>query len=248
VTVRRRSAPVSAVSAVVVPVVALLLAGGCGGEPPATKPPDGAALFRATELSSSLDVFSCATCHDAAAAQSTLIKPGAPLAGAPQRPSFWGGQENDLLRAMNDCLTYFMDASTPLAANDPEADALFAYLVSLGPGNPGAVPFTVVRSIDDLPRGDAVHGAAVYTLACSACHGSMHDGVNRLDDRIPILPEETLAAHASYTPSGQRQVFIEKVRHGGFLGYGGDMPPFSLEVLTDDDLSDLLEALGVLGS
>jgi thiosulfate dehydrogenase len=42
-------------------------------------------------------------------------------------------------------------------------------------------------------------------------------------------------------------VFIEKVRHGGFLGYGGDMPPYSLEVLPDATVSDLLEALGVLG-
>jgi thiosulfate dehydrogenase len=228
----------------------MLWASACGGAPrAASAASSGAALFRSTAVSaSSLDLFTCATCHDTAPGTSTLIKPGAPLAGAPERPSFWGGQENDLLRSINDCLIYFMDASAPRAATDPEADALYSYLVSLGPGDSDPVPFTVVKSIDDLPRGDAGHGAAVYTLACSTCHGAMHSGTGQLASRVPVLPEQTLAAHASYSPSGQRQVFIEKVRHGGFLGYGGDMPPFSLQVLSDADLSDLLEALGVLGT
>ncbi len=227
---------------------ALLFACACGGGPsPAGLP--GAALFQSTAISSSsLDLFTCATCHDAAAARSTLIKVGAPLAGAPDRPLFWGGQENDLLRSINDCLTYFMDASVPLTASDRQADALYAYLLALGPGSPDPAPFTLVTSIDDVPRGDAARGATVYTLACATCHGGMHDGTGRLDSRVPILPEETLAQHATYSPSGQRLVFIEKVRHGGFFGYGGDMPPFSLEALSDDQLSDVLEALNVLGS
>lgn len=229
-------------------VPALLVAAACGGGPPAALTTSGATLFRSTALSpSSLNVFSCAACHETQT-RSTLIKPGAPLAGSPQRPSFWGGQENDLLRSINDCRNDFMDASAPLEATDPEADALYTYLLSLAPGDPHPVPFTVVTSIGDVPRGDADRGAAVYTLACATCHGSLHDGLGRLDSRIPILPEQTLAQHASYSPAGQRLVFIEKVRHGGFLGYGGDMPPFSLEVLSDADLSDLLEALGALGS
>jgi thiosulfate dehydrogenase len=40
-------------------------------------------------------------------------------------------------------------------------------------------------------------------------------------------------------------VFIEKVRHGGFLGYGGLMPPFSLEAMTDAELGALLSFLGL---
>lgn len=40
-------------------------------------------------------------------------------------------------------------------------------------------------------------------------------------------------------------MFVQKVRHGGFLGYGGKMPPYSQEKLTDQDLGDLLELLGV---
>ena len=34
------------------------------------------------------------------------------------------------------------------------------------------------------------------------------------------------------------------VRHGGFLGYGGEMPPFSVEKLSDAELADLIEYLG----
>jgi thiosulfate dehydrogenase len=45
----------------------------------------------------------------------------------------------------------------------------------------------------------------------------------------------------------QRLIFTEKIRHGLFLGYGGTMPPFSSQLLSDAEVSDLLEALGVLG-
>jgi thiosulfate dehydrogenase len=189
------------------------------------------------------NVFACATCHDVV----PLIKPGASLAGATLRPSFWGGQENDLLRAVDDCRTYFMDASAPLSSADADAQDLYAYLVSLEPGDSDPVPFTIVQTVADVPRGDAGRGTALFANACATCHGSMHGGSGRLASRIPVLPDETLAAHASYGAADQRLIFIEKVRHGGFLGYGGDMPPFSLEILDDSGLSDLLEGLGVLG-
>ncbi len=69
----------------------------------------------------------------------------------------------------------------------------------------------------------------------------------RLLPNAPILPEETLANHPSpdYTDEDRRLVFVEKTRHGGFLGYGGQMPLFSAEVLSDVDMADLLAYLGV---
>ncbi len=210
---------------------------------------NGRALFESTALSpSATNLFSCETCHDPTPGL-TVMKPGSALAGATLRPSFWGGQENDLLRSVDDCRTEFMLASAPLEAASADAEALYAYLASLEPGDPNPQPFTFVREIDDLPRGDANHGYLVYGQACARCHGSMHDGDGRLGDIVPVLPEDTLAVHAppAYSPRTQRLVFIEKTRHGVFLDYGGEMPPFSLEVLRDSDLSDLLEALGVLG-
>jgi hypothetical protein len=40
-----------------------------------------------------------------------------------------------------------------------------------------------------------------------------------------------------------RVSFIEKSRHGAFLGLYGSMPPYRLEALPDADLSDLLAFL-----
>jgi thiosulfate dehydrogenase len=230
-----------------------LLALGCGaGSSDAETDPveRGRALFESTALSSSgLNRFRCSTCHDARPGASGSLKPGAALAGATRRASFWGGQEDDLLSSIEDCRGQFMLASAPFPAGDADADALYAYLASLEPGSPENVPFSVVRSISDVPRGAAERGKATFASACASCHGSMHAGAGRLSERVPVLPEDTLIDHPapSYTPRLVRLVFIEKTRHGGFFGYGGVMPPFSLEVLPDAALSDLLEAFGVLG-
>lgn len=234
------------------PLALLLVLVACSPhpEPHADDVARGQDLFTSRELSpSGSNLFSCATCHDLNAGQTMVRRPGAPLAGVTSRPSFWGGDENDLLRAIDDCRTEFMLANTPLDAADANADALYAYLLSLEPGDPSAQAFTVVRDVADVPRGDARRGYVVYAQACEQCHGSMHDGDGRLGDIVPVLPEDTLAAHPApaWSPRTQRLVFIEKTRHGVFLNYGGEMPPFSLEVLPDADLSAALEALGVLG-
>lgn len=226
-------------------LAAALAGGACDAPTPVER---GQALFASRALSPSrLNLFTCATCHDADAAAdgaAALLRPGAAMAGVTRRPSFWGGQQDDLLRAINDCRAQFMGASAPLRAAEADGEALYAYLDSLrdrGDGRP--VAFTVVREIDDLPRGEAAVGEALYARSCGACHGALHTGQGRLAARVPVLPEETLAEHASYTPAAQRLVFVEKIRHGGFLGYGGDMPPYSREVLSDGALSDLLEVL-----
>jgi thiosulfate dehydrogenase len=225
---------------------------GCGTNAPDQKElvARGYELFNSRALSSSgLNLFACSTCHDERAPGPTITKTGALLAGVTERPSFWGGQEDDLLLAIDDCRNEFMAASVPLEPKNADADALYAFLASLEPGNAAAVPFRVVREIDDIPRGDATRGQATYAKACRQCHGAIHTGYGSLGDVVPILPDDTLAAHPppAYSPRTQRLVFIEKTRHGVFLNYGGQMPPFSAEVLPDADLSDVLEALGVTG-
>ena len=47
-----------------------------------------------------------------------------------------------------------------------------------------------------------------------------------------------IRAHQEGGPSA-RIVRAEKVRHGGFFGVGGQMPPFSLEQMSDEDLGAL---------
>jgi thiosulfate dehydrogenase len=183
----------------------------------------------------------CANCHafDDTAAQ--RIYPGGDLRGATLRTSFWGGQVNDLLRALNDCRTLFQGLSA-LEASSPEAADLYAFLETLD-GPPDPVPFTVVQSIADLTPGSAELGFSTYSGACRPCHGEMKSGAGRLSEALPVLPDEALTTHASYSEEEQRLVFVEKARHGRFYGYGGFMPPFSLEVLPDERLADLLSAL-----
>ena len=226
-----------------------LMAAGCSQPVATNAQARGEALFESRALSPSrLNFFTCATCHQAQVdPDDPYVRPGAALAGATDRPSFWGGQENDLLRAINACRKQFMFASAPLAAADPDAEALYAYLLTLEPGDSAPAPFTIVRSVLDLPRGESQGGARVFARTCALCHGSMHEGQGRLDERVPVLPEQTLAEHAEYGKRSQRLIFIEKIRHGGFLDYGGEMPPYARETLADSEVSDLLEAMQVTG-
>jgi thiosulfate dehydrogenase len=228
--------------------LAVCLLSACSGPAKESDIERGGALFSATTTSpSTLNFYSCATCHDTGTQSSAWLKPGATLAGVIRRASFWGEQEVDLFAAIDACRREFMGANQPLDASDPEALALYAYLSSLEPLQPNPVPFTVVREIEPLPRGDRSSGERVFAQACLYCHGAPHTGAGRAAERVPVLPEDTLAAHADLSARVQRLVFIEKTRHGSFLGYGGDMPPFSREVLSDARVSDVLEALSVLG-
>jgi thiosulfate dehydrogenase len=210
----------------------------------------GGELFRSSELSSSqLNIFTCATCHETAApgASPAVIKSGAVLAGVTRRSSFWGGMEVDLLDAINDCRLYFMSDRDELARDDSRAEALYAYFLTLEPGDAAPVAFTVPSTIENVSRGSADAGGTLFPSACGSCHGELHTGAGRLAPLVPVLPEDALASHATYDIPTQRLIFIEKVRHGGFFGYSGMMPPFSKEALSDAALGDLLEALGVTG-
>jgi len=236
-----------------VAVGALSCSSGPGGTDPVAR---GAKLFDSRDLSdSNLNRYTCATCHDAAAgggqdpsSSMAPLEPGAAMAGVTHRPFFWGGMESDLLTAVDDCRRLFMNDSAPLARDDPAARDLYAYLVSLEPGDPAAVAFSVPTNIANIARGDASRGDGLFARSCGRCHGELHTGHGRLGSNVPSLPEDAVASHASYDPDTQRLIFIEKTRHGGFFGYSGIMPPFSEQALPDAQLADILETLGVVGS
>lgn len=237
---------------------ALLLAGapGCQADQETevvhgTAVDHGAALFNDPSIAGTgYNAFACSTCHAVGAAgEGDSVRSGAPLNGVVERPSYWGGDEVDLLRSINLCLYYFMLRDAPLKADDEDARALYAYLESLpsGPADAEPVPFTVVRTIEDLPPGDASRGAGVYDRACLTCHGVAGTGEGRIVERAPVLPQQTLEEHPAgeYTELERRLVFVEKIRHGGFYGYGGQMPPLSLEKLSDAEVGDLLTFFGI---
>jgi thiosulfate dehydrogenase len=237
-------------------VLAASAALGCTGEPDVkviqgTAVEHGEALFHDPAVAkSSFNKYSCATCHEATAGEAgQAILTGAPLAGAVMRPSYWGGQELDLLQAINNCLYYFMLKDKAWTADDVDARAMYAYLETLkGDGeSQKAAPFTVVYVLYDTPNGDAKRGEATYGRACASCHGPAHTGEGRLVERASVLPEAAIAEHPpdKYTDNDRRLVFIEKIRHGAFVGYSGQMPPFSKEKLSDQDIGDLLGFFGL---
>jgi thiosulfate dehydrogenase len=193
-----------------------------------------------------INQLACVDCHtETSEAGGASVPTGGPLAGATKRTAYWGGQELSLLSSINDCRYYFMLADAPWTGDEDEAKAIYAYLESLdGPAD--AVPFTIAEVVEPGP-GDAKKGEATYARACASCHGAIHSGVGAKLDRAPVLPDDTLAEHplGDYTAAERRLVFVEKVRHGTFAGYGGQMPPFSKELLSDGDMADILSYLEV---
>jgi thiosulfate dehydrogenase len=208
----------------------------------------GASLVKDPAFSSSpFNAFACTDCHAIESEDPRLLS-GATLRGAAVRPTYWNGFETELLGAVNDCVIFFMkgDPIDPLSDN---ARALYDYLDSIKDAGPqDAQPFTVVLTTTLAPaRGDVTRGAEVHRLACQGCHGEATSGAGRIEQAAaPILPEqakaEALAAFPDFDPA---VVFTEKVRHGQFFIVGGNMPPFSIEALSDADLGALLAFYGL---
>ena len=234
-------------------VFVVLGVSACAGDvEPRSAAERGRELLSNPKLSSStLNFASCTTCHRVDDSdRPEAILPGVVLAGATQRPTFWAGQEFDLLQSINQCRFYFMSSNTPWTPQEENAKSIYAYLLSLesraSSAQRASIPFTMVRDAADVPASGAAAGEAIYNRACKTCHGTVHQGVGRLRQGLPVLPEETVERHRYLNSrDATRLAFIQKTRHGGFLGYGGTMPPFSLEVMSDADLGSLLAFLGL---
>ena len=208
---------------------------------------EGQRLFADPNLSASLfNDFSCATCH-AVEDGDTRILAGRDLRGVTARPRTWGGNQRDLLTAVNFCLVYFMRGQ-PLPPDDIRSRSLWEYLKSLE-SVPGAVtttlPMTVVRTAADVARGDPTRGQEVYARACQECHGDKDTGAGRINDLATNLTEVRAESDQLFPGTPHALVFAEKVRHGQFFGVGGNMPLYSLEALSNEDLGALFAYLGL---
>lgn len=230
------------------PVLAILavlgLIAGCG---PVLAKDAGAQLFTDPRFSGSeVNAFSCATCHSIGN-KDGRIYPGLSLADAAGRARFWGGASTSLLDATNACVVFFMRGQ-PIAKDEPRARALYEYLVSTTSDRPVAtrppLPLTIVENVSSVARGDSARGAEVWDAACKVCHGAPHTGEGRLSELAAKVPEDS-ADFAAQVGFPLDLVVIEKVRHGGFFGIGGTMPPFALEQLSDEDLGALVAFLGL---
>ncbi len=213
----------------------------------------GAMLSRdPTASRSRYNVFACATCHaERAADVGSRILPGAPLEGAARRATYWGGETVHLREAVERCWVFFM-RGTPTDLDGITGEALYAWLQSLSPPDSTTgtqtVPATWPRVIRPLEgEGDATAGRATWQRACANCHGALGTGAGRLSTLVSIVPNDTQVEHCSdvipptypNATAYMRTVVVEKIRHGSFLGYAGTMPPFSNELLSDDEVRNL---------
>jgi thiosulfate dehydrogenase len=222
------------------------MAAGCGEDKPKAAADFGEELFHDARLSeSTFNRFSCATCHGTTPfAPAGRIDSGYTLHDVASRPSWWGGSETHLLDAVNFCYVNFMRGVTKLEVDDPRSRALYEYLVRISPdAQAEALPFTVVKDIVDVPRGDTALGETVYRAACKTCHGELHTGKDRLTDQASVLPEVTKDYGTMFPGVPPSKVVIEKVRHGQFFGVGGNMPLYSTEALSNEELGALLAYL-----
>jgi mono/diheme cytochrome c family protein len=221
-----------------------LAAGSCVDRVSAER--QGAEHFNDPRFSSSrFNGYACATCHRATSQdQPDRTLPGATLAGVTRRPTFWGGSIVALEDAVGLCFEKFMRGGR-FDPNQERSIALYAYLDSLA-SRPdavtSAVPFTVPGFTRPPEAGDVTRGQRAYDRACSYCHGAPRRAVPAPITSATVLPDDTEREHTAaggYTVESLRQVFVEKSRHGSFLGFAGVMPPFSTETLSDQDLADI---------
>lgn len=193
---------------------------------------------------SPLNKESCASCHSVSATEDPArLHAGYNLYGVAARERYWGGNSLRLLDAVDACLIYFMRGR----ALDPESDEakqLYEYLLSITPDDaPSAtLPMTIVERIDpiDLP-GDPLYGEVLYDRACKSCHGAIGALEGPTSDFG--LPADTCEYDTLFPTTARGLVVIEKIRHGRFFAVGGYMPFYTLEVLSDQDIADILAAL-----
>lgn len=240
----RRRAPFALTAITVLTVLTAVATGSCVERVSAEQ--RGAALVNAASFSPSrFNQYACTTCHRATSSdRPDAILPGGTLAGATARPTFWGGSVVALEDAVGICFEKFMRGGRFDPSTDSAVD-LYAYLQSLerAPGAvTTAVSFTIPGTTSPPMAGDASRGATLYNRACSICHGAPRSS-SRPISYATVIPDDTEREHTAamgYTAETLQQVFVEKARHGSFLGFAGNMPPFSTELMTDQDLADIV--------
>lgn len=224
----------------------LLVLPGCPAEEVPAVERGRELMFDSDVSPSGLNHFACATCHVVDSTPARLRYAGYSLLGVAKRRTFYGGAEDRLLDAVNFCIVQYM-RGVALTETDPDGRAIYEYLLSISPGDPvDGIPWTLVHSIPELEGGgDAANGKRVYDAMCLECHGALHSGKGRREPKATILPDEAMEIYRTMFPGVKpRTIVTEKLRHGGFFGIGGQMPPNGAEVLSDAEILDLFAYIG----
>jgi len=202
----------------------------------------GMAVFNEPDPGGNL--YSCSTCHAAGRDdESELLLAGHSLQDALRRPSFKLGQLERFIDAANVCRVDWMK-TTPWKEGDRSYQDLVSFLESKSPEDPApALVYEIVPPAATGPStGDPQAGCELFHRSCVVCHGPGGRG-------------SALAPSLVSFPLGANYI-RRKVRLSGPPGtvyeglIGGNMPFWSRDRLSDDELEDLaafLEARPVPG-
>lgn len=196
---------------------------------------EGSAVFTTALTPSS--TFSCASCHalteNDGFAMDGLRRPGHTLLNAPQRESFKNGAIDNLLAAVNVCVTEWMNGDA-LASDDPDWVNLLNWLKDQNTVEIAeAVTIAIVPPPAELAGGNAENGRELFNTSCVVCHGFDGQGTQ-------LAPQIT---NKGLTP----ELIASRVRTSGrsnSIAYegltGGVMPFWAADRLSDNELIDIV--------
>lgn len=211
---------------------------------------EGKMLFENAHRGRNGNGFSCIICHDTGVdGESGIKRAGHTMMNAFNRPSWKNGNVNNLLEAVNTCLSDWMNADT-LSEDDLLWDALETYIRSISP-DPNSKPISIqIVSPPNPPTGgNYERGAAIIqSLACIDCHGRdlrgvMDEGGGLLAPYLVSRPEipldhEYITAKIRLSGSNQSGSYED-------LTYGGNMPFWGANRISDQDVRDIAEYIAV---
>lgn len=196
---------------------------------------EGSAVFT-TQLTQS-STFSCASCHalteNDGFAMDGLRRPGHSLLDAPKRVSFKNGAIDNLLAAVNVCVTEWMNGEA-LASDDPDWVNLLNWLEDQNTDEiADVVTIDIVAPPSELAGGNTENGRGLFNTRCVVCHGFDGEGTQ-------LAPQIT---NRGLTP----ELIALRVRTSGrsnsvaYTGLtGGVMPFWGADRLSDSELVDIV--------
>lgn len=196
---------------------------------------EGSAVFTTALTSSS--TFSCASCHalteNEGFAMDGLRRPGHTLLNAPKRENFKNGSIDNLLAAVNVCVTEWMNGD-PLASTDPDWVNLLNWLQDQNTDEIAeAVTIDIVAPPAELAGGNGENGRELFNTRCVVCHGFDGEGT-QLAPQVTnrgLTPE--LIARRVRTSGSSNSVAYEGLT-------GGVMPFWGADRLSDSELIDIV--------
>lgn len=242
-------------------ICAVLLQGivGCGGGsssgdspaptpiPPAMPAPppepmgnatNGLAVFERAE--SSGNQFSCANCHAIAedaqgfSTSDNLRRPAHPIFNAINRASFHNGMTSTLFDAVNICRQDWMQVETFSESDDDWLDLEAFFQEQSDESVAMEVSVTQVMPITDFTAGNQQMGQTLFNQTCATCHGENALGSELAGDlTLRRLDKDGVAQKVRTSGPSDSQVFVGL--------QGGNMPFWSQERLSDEDLAHIAE-------